>query len=58
MFFSKQLTQLIALSENESLSKAAEAINVTPSAISQGLTSLEKELGKRLLVKKKQNTLI
>lgn len=52
MFFSKQLTQLIALSENESLSKAAEAINVTPSAISQGLTSLEKGLGKRLLVKK------
>ncbi|WP_392435871.1 LysR family transcriptional regulator (plasmid) [Yersinia sp. HM-2024] len=52
MFFSKRLVQLIALSENESLSGAAEAINITPSAISQGLTSLEKEFGRRLLIKK------
>lgn len=54
MLFSKQLNQFIAFAKNGSLHQAAESINVTPSAISQGLFSLEKKLGKNILIKKKQ----
>ncbi len=41
----RQLKTLIAIAENGNLAKAAEAIALTPSAVSQQMTTLEDEVG-------------
>lgn len=45
MIESSQLQVLIALSHNENISKAAEELNVTQSAVSQALKNLEAKVG-------------
>ncbi len=45
MIESSQLLVLIALSHNENISKAAEELNVTQSAVSQALKNLEAKVG-------------
>lgn len=45
MIESSQLHVLIALSHNENISKAAEELNVTQSAVSQALKNLEAKVG-------------
>lgn len=45
MIESSQLQVLIALSHNENISKAAEELNVTQSAVSQALKNLEQKVG-------------
>jgi DNA-binding transcriptional LysR family regulator len=45
MIESSQLQVLIALSHNENISKAAEELNVTQSAVSQALKNLETKVG-------------
>lgn len=45
MLESSMLQVLIALSQNENISKAAEELNVTQSAVSQTLKNLENKLG-------------
>ena len=45
MIESSQLHVLIALSHNENISKAAEELNVTQSAVSQALKNLESKVG-------------
>ena len=45
MIESSQLQVLIALSHNENISKAAEELNVTQSAVSQALKNLESKVG-------------
>ncbi|QBX68328.1 LysR family transcriptional regulator [Serratia quinivorans] len=52
MLFSKKLHQFISLAKNNSIHQAAKEINITPSAVSQGLFSLEKKLGTQLLIRK------
>lgn len=52
MFFSKKLKYLLAFSENTSMSDAAEALNITPSALYQTLSSIENEFGKKITLKK------
>jgi DNA-binding transcriptional LysR family regulator len=45
MIESSMLQVLIALSHNENISKAAQELNVTQSAVSQALKNLEAKVG-------------
>jgi DNA-binding transcriptional LysR family regulator len=49
MVETSQLQVLIALSHNENISKAAEELNVTQSAVSQALKNLELKVGLQLI---------
>ena len=46
----KQLEYIIAVEEEKSISRAAERLFITPSALSQQLKNLETELNTRLFV--------
>ncbi|MBH2705886.1 LysR family transcriptional regulator [Serratia marcescens] len=52
MIFSKKINYLLALSKGNSLSNAADMLNITPSALSQALKSIENELGRKITLKK------
>lgn len=52
MIFSKKINYLLALSKENSLSNAADMLNITPSALSQALKSMENELGRKITLKK------
>lgn len=56
--FSRKMKYFIELAKCESLNEAANTVHITPSAMSQGLSSLERSLGVKLLDKKKQTTII
>lgn len=58
MFFSKQLNQFFAIAEFHSLTKAAEQINITPSALSHGIHELENRIGKTLIKRSKQGMVL
>src|SRR4051812_45161081 len=45
----RRLQVLCAVADHESLSAAAEALSYTPSAVSQSIVALERQLGVRLL---------
>lgn len=51
MLLSGKLCKFVSVVENRSIKKASEQMNVTASAISQGISSLEKELGMKLIKK-------
>lgn len=53
MIFSRKLIQFLAVAQHGSLINASNAINITPSAISQGIRELEQRLGVKLLKKSK-----
>lgn len=53
MIFSRKLIQFLAVAQHGSLIKASSEINITPSAISQGIHDLEQRLGVKLLKKSK-----
>lgn len=50
----KQLEYIIAVEEEKSISRAAERLFITPSALSQQLKNLETELNTRLFVRSRQ----
>ncbi|MBJ2097434.1 MULTISPECIES: LysR family transcriptional regulator [Serratia] len=56
--FSRKAKYFMELAKNNSLNDAANSIYITPSAMSQGLSSFEKNMGHKLLEKKKQITII
>lgn len=58
MFFSKKINQFFAVAINQSLVKAAEKINVTPSALRHGINELEKKLGKSLVKRTKEGMIL
>lgn len=47
-----RLKVIAALSQTGSFSKAADMLNLTPSAVNQGLTSLENQLGIKLFIRR------
>ncbi|OAT37546.1 helix-turn-helix domain-containing protein [Proteus myxofaciens] len=51
MLLSGKLRKFVSVVENQSIKKASEKMNLTSSAISQGVSSLEKELGIKLIKK-------
>lgn len=53
MLINKKTNQFLAAVKYGSITKAAEEINITPSAISQGISELEQIIGKSLLSKTK-----
>lgn len=53
MLISKKTNQFLAIVKYGSITKAAEKINITPSALSQGLNELEYMIGRQLLNKTK-----
>lgn len=58
MIFSKKINQFFAIVTAQSLVKAAEKINVTPSALRHGLNELESQVGKSLLKRSKQGMVL
>lgn len=54
MLVNKKTNQFLAAVKYGSITKAAEKINITPSAISQGISELEQMIGKSLLQKTKK----
>lgn len=53
MFFSRKINQFFAVATYQSLVKAAEKINVTPSALRHGINELENQIGKSLIKRSK-----
>lgn len=53
MFFSRKINQFFAVATYQSLVKAAEQINVTPSALRHGINELESQVGKSLIKRSK-----
>ncbi|NXZ90319.1 LysR family transcriptional regulator [Serratia fonticola] len=53
MIFSRKIIQFLAVAQYGSLTNASTAINITPSAVSQGVHELEQRLGVKLLKKTK-----
>lgn len=53
MFFSRKINQFFAVATCQSLVKAAEQINVTPSALRHGINELESQIGKSLIKRSK-----
>ncbi|WP_141008282.1 helix-turn-helix domain-containing protein, partial [Shigella sp. FC1967] len=53
MFFSRKINQFFAVASCQSLVKAAEQINVTPSALRHGINELESQIGKSLIKRSK-----
>ncbi|HCH51465.1 MAG TPA: hypothetical protein DEV59_12380 [Proteus sp.] len=53
MFFSKKINQFFAVANCQSLVKAADLINVTPSALRHGLNELESQVGQSLVKRSK-----
>ncbi|MEQ5226700.1 LysR family transcriptional regulator [Proteus cibi] len=53
MFFSRKINQFFAVATYQSLVKAAEQINVTPSALRHGINELENQVGKSLVKRSK-----
>lgn len=51
MVFSKRFIHFINVVKTGSIVKASEALNITPSAVCQGISALEKQLGVRLFKK-------
>lgn len=49
MFFSRKINQFFAVATYQSLVKAAEKINITPSALRHGINELENQIGKSLI---------
>lgn len=58
MFFSKKINQFFAVAINQSLVKAEEKINVTPSALRHGINELEKKLGNSLVKRTKEGMIL
>ena len=50
----RQIEYIIAIEQEESISKAAEKLFITQSALNQQLLKLEKELGMPLFERKKR----
>lgn len=53
MFFSRKINQFFAIAACQSLVKAAEQTNVTPSALRHGINELENQMGKSLIKRSK-----
>ena len=53
MFFSRKINQFFAVATYQSLVKAAEKINITPSALRHGINELENQIGKSLIKRSK-----
>lgn len=53
MFFSRKINQFFAVATYQSLVKAAEQTNVTPSALRHGINELENQMGKSLIKRSK-----
>lgn len=53
IFFSRKINQFFAVATCQSLVKAAEQINVTPSALRHGINELESQIGKSLIKRSK-----
>lgn len=53
MFFSRKINQFFAVATYQSLVKAAEKINVTPSALRHGINELKTKIGKSLIKRSK-----
>lgn len=52
MILSKKIKYLLSFSKGNSLSNTANTLNITPSALSQALKSIENELGRKITLKR------